>query len=257
MPSTEKLFSDLLRKSYKASKDQNPRYSLRAFARKMGLSISTLSEVLNSKTKLSKKRMTDVVNRLDISDAQKKRFARSIGVMFEGSPSAEKTVSADQDFLSNWLNRALLIFFDTQEASQLTDAPRVLAKRFDVSIADIKQGLSLLVGRGMLIEHDNGTYSKPSEIWKTSDEVSSEFVKNHHRSDFDLGLRALEKIPVDQRDFTSMMFAGDARQVAELKAEIRRFYDRALLIMENGSKNEVFQMSINLFPIHFEKEQGK
>ena len=62
--------------------------------------------------------------------------------------------------------------------------------------------------------------------------------------------RALEAIPVERRDQTSMTMAVDSRRLAMAKEKIKDFRRELSEFLEgDGEKDTVFQLSIGLFPI--------
>ncbi|MGH1469518.1 MAG: helix-turn-helix domain-containing protein, partial [Bdellovibrionales bacterium] len=62
---------ELLKKEYAGKKGRNPAYSLRAFAKHLGLSPGTLSELISEKRPVTLKTAQKVLGRLDISNDEK------------------------------------------------------------------------------------------------------------------------------------------------------------------------------------------
>lgn len=83
-------------------REVNPRYSLRAFAKKVGLSPSKLSEVLSKKRCLSLTRATDVAGRLGLSGKERQAFLLSVGL--DAAKGAErKRLKAQMEALATEL----------------------------------------------------------------------------------------------------------------------------------------------------------
>src|SRR5690242_18073900 len=55
-------------------KNRNPSYSLRAFARDLGVGVTTLSDYLAQKRSFSKKNLKKIIDNLGISPAMKNQF---------------------------------------------------------------------------------------------------------------------------------------------------------------------------------------
>jgi hypothetical protein len=60
-------YREILSESYHQRRRQNPRYSLRAFARDISLSPSRLSEIIGGKGELSREKGTLIAKRLQLS----------------------------------------------------------------------------------------------------------------------------------------------------------------------------------------------
>lgn len=70
-------YRDILRDHLKKRQDLNPRYSLRSFSLKIGLSPSKVSEVLSGKKKLSVDRLDEVALKLNLKGKEKEIFLAS------------------------------------------------------------------------------------------------------------------------------------------------------------------------------------
>ena len=64
---------------------------------------------------------------------------------------------------------------------------------------------------------------------------------------------AIDQVPMEQRDFTSLTFLGSSKHLEEVRQEIRRFHERVKTIFETGGEenDEIFRFSVALFPMRF------
>lgn len=235
---------EVLKNDFKERKLANPRYSLRAYAKKIGLSIGTLSYLLNGKSSITVERAREILNRLQLPT----RLKNEILVLMNIEPVFDKKeLSADlYSLIAPWQNRALLFSFDLDEKSRNLD---ITAKKIGLSTPKVKAMINLFLSKGLLHKGPNGEIYRNREILKTTDGKPSRGLRELHRSNIELGLHAIDKVPIKERDLSSLSFAGNPEKLDELRLEIHKFYEKALAIMESGPRTEVFQLSIQLLPL--------
>lgn len=248
----EASFAVILRQQYEKLRDKNPRYSMRSFAKKLGISIATLSQVMRSQLKLSRKRAIVISKKLELSARDKKRVRMLLGQQAE----LEKVLMSpeDQELQADWVTSAILYSFDLDQESP---SAAELAKRLSISVLDAEKKINELIKRNYLEKDEEGRLFRPDKIWKTPDGDVNEFVRKTHESNLELTAKAFRKIPIEERDYTALMFAGNRRQLEAVRKEIRHFYDRILVIMEESPRDELYQMAISLYPINFDGKSGK
>src|SRR5262245_5929390 len=69
---------EILRKEFNLREQKNARYSVRAFARLLGIDSSSLSAILRGKRPFPASLAEQVCSRLKLSDSEKKMFFRSV-----------------------------------------------------------------------------------------------------------------------------------------------------------------------------------
>lgn len=84
---SNKTYLNLLINEFNTRKNQNPSYSLRAFARDLDMSAPRLSQVLNKKQGLSVEAAKEVAQKLKCSELEKIWFCNSVGVLHSRSKS--------------------------------------------------------------------------------------------------------------------------------------------------------------------------
>ena len=82
----------ILRSEFSARTEKNPQFSLRSFARFLGISHSLLSLVLSGQRKPSKKLIAQIVERLPLSPEQQKTL------MMSAASGKKKRISKEQQF---------------------------------------------------------------------------------------------------------------------------------------------------------------
>ena len=244
-------FSELLKEHFQALKSANPRFSIRAYAKRIGLSAGSLSDTINNKKKwnISRDRAISILEKVSVSQAKKNRLLLKMGV--DQAVPREKLDTSNYDILTNWVYYAVLFSFDLP--AKLTK-PEDIATRLDVSVEKVEKVIEALLRRNLLLHGNNGEYQRPSSMLNSGDGLPSELIRSHHLDGLDLSRVALHKLPADRRDFTSFTFSGSESQIAALREEIRKLHEKASVIMDGGSENDqVFRLSVQLFPMDFSK----
>jgi hypothetical protein len=72
------LHIHLLRTEYLRRKDKNPRYSVRAFARSMGMHASAMCRTLRGKADLSVRASFQIIARMDLNEDERRAFVSSV-----------------------------------------------------------------------------------------------------------------------------------------------------------------------------------
>jgi uncharacterized protein (TIGR02147 family) len=246
----QKEFGDLLGQQFRFYKQKNSKFSVRAYAKKIGLSAGCVSDILLEKKKwnLTPKRAAKILDRLNISSSVRNRLLVKMG---EPPILSKKTLSVgDYDILTDWVYYPILFSFDLKR--ELCH-PEKIALRLGVSLEKVVTVIDDLLKRGLVVMAEDGLPKRPEGRIETSDGIPSEVIRKSHEVNLELCQKALAEQPVNKRDFTAMTFAGTEAQIAELRAEIRKLYEKAESLMSSDNQNDsVFRLSVQLFPMEFE-----
>jgi uncharacterized protein (TIGR02147 family) len=148
--------------------------------------------------------------------------------------------------IANWYHFAILSLAETREFS---DDPSWIAARLNVRVSDIEVALERLQRLKMLKRGESGVLEPTGEQFATTDEIASTAVRGFHSEVLELARNSLEKVSLDRRDFTTMTMAVDPKRLGQAKKMVRQFRAKLCNFLEQGDKTEVYQLSINLFPL--------
>lgn len=244
--------SNLLREMYKLAKARNHRVSMRGFAKKIGVSHSTLLDITknNSKWKPSERLGELILQNIDATEREKERVRAMMRAPLHRKRKTFPT--SESKLLTDWTQMATLFAFDLDP--ELT-TPERLAQRFGLSTRKVLSTISSLIAQKLLVTDPQGHIARNRGHWTTTDEIPSQVIREHHATNLHLAKRALDEIPLHERDFTSMTFVGDSENLERVKNEIRLFHERCEAILSsNQSNNEVYRLSVQLFPLKFKGE---
>ncbi|MBY0414188.1 MAG: TIGR02147 family protein [Bdellovibrionales bacterium] len=258
------LIQSRLREQLYLFQQKNPAYSLRAFAKKLNLSPSALSEILNGKRKISQKKAMMIFERLGANPIEVHELQNAFGEKASKTKSKKSELehleanstgnlkflelSADQfNIIEKWHHFAILSLMETKDFK--ASVPWI-AKRINITETEVKLALDRLARLGLIKCNEKKTkISLTGGSLITSDDIANQAVKRSHYEDLKFAEVVLDNVNVIDRDFTSVTVAVDSKKIAKAKKMIREFQDRLSEFLESGEKDEVYKMTFYLYPL--------
>ncbi len=246
----------------------NPQFSLRAFARALGLSPGYLSALLAGQKRLSPSRALEVAERLGYGSTQTKAFltlaqAESWGLTSATPAGTTAETSDDALFrplaldvfgaMADWQHSALLLLIKTKDFREDT---AWIAKRLGISAQAAKAALDRLFrlglvkrGRGKKLVSTNIALATPT------DEPNSA-LRHFHGQMLEKARVALEKQSVHERDITGITLAIRAEDIPKYKEEIRSFRRKLAQMMNQPgpTPDAVYHCSLQFFAVTTSEE---
>lgn len=221
----------------------NHRYSLRAFARTLGVSPANLSLVLNRKRAPSKKTIERMLTRLPLEPIQREWISQSQSSV---QPDlVENTEFEVIETVSTWLSFAILSLLKTKD---FRSDFRWVATRLSVSVHEVKTSVEALRAAGFLEISKKGWKRSPNGI-RLKNLVPTAVSQNFQRQLITKALDSMENDPVEIRDLTSVTFAMSAQKMEIAKTEIRKFrLKMAELFEDEGKATDVYNLTVQLAP---------
>lgn len=246
-------FQQALFETFSQSKIKNPQYSLRSFAKRLDISAAALSEIMAGKRRVSAKLAQRMLERLNLSPADLEPLVAGLARSHQGlskrqSKSGRVTILSNDQFkiVTEWYHFGILTLLETKDAS--TDVG-FLSGRLGVSKRDITAAIERLERLGMLGRDHFGKLQLTGESFHSSDGVPSSAVRASHSQALDLAKASLETDDVTIRDFTSLTFAASPSDLPKARKLIRKFRTDLANALGRDPKEEVYMLSINLFPL--------
>lgn len=233
----------VLREHLASIRTRCPSYSKRAFARRLGLSSGALSEILNGKRNVTVKCATRIADRLSLGPRDRRRLG-----LTPPAASSETPIELTQDIfalISEWWHYAILNLTRTHG---FRGQPLWIAKRLGIPLNQAELAVQRLLKLGLL-KRKGETLVRVFKNTNTSDEVVNPALRRSHRMDFELISAAFSGVPLALRDSTSITFPISVRHIAEIKRLIRRFQDEIFELASDGAGDEVYRLSMHLFPL--------
>lgn len=167
-------------------------------------------------------------------------------------------VGEDQyDYYESWLNPVL-----REMAPQMKGAtPAQMAGQmtFDTQTAEVKKALALLQKVGMLDKNDDGEYEQVKRSVTTGNlEVASLSVREMHRQMGELAVRALDEVPLKERDISGLTIGISENAYYRITKEIEDFRRRvSSIVMEDNKESRVYRLNVQLFPLTKDFKEGE
>lgn len=227
-------------------KSRNPMYSLRAFARDLGISTTCLSEVLGSKRQLSRRNAAAVAERLCLTPEQKKTVFQEIQGRDENPMLTDHYLSLEEDsfrLIADWYYFAILNLAQLQNCSA---SPGWLAKRLGISELEVRGALERLQRMGF-IKVEKKMLARTVKPLHT--QVPSAAMTRHYRQNLDKAAEALDKTDFDERAFATMTMAINPELLPGAAKLIKKFKHQMAKFLEKDPRREVYTLAIQLFPV--------
>lgn len=241
----------VLRSKLTAIQSQNPRYSLRAFSKKVGIHVGALSAILNGKRSVSRKIAQRISDRL-LLDPQERSEILSL---FDLNYSSDKNEPHEPRYLqlqasqfkiaAEWEHFAVLSLI---KCNNFSGTPTWIAKRLGITKHRAKQVLERLLELNLIVK-DKKSYKRTNSSYRTPDDFADISLKKHHEQSIEIAKQSLYSHSVIQRDFTTITMAIDPKNLATAKEKIRAFEDELSDLLESGNPTEVYRLSVLLFPL--------
>jgi uncharacterized protein (TIGR02147 family) len=217
---------------------QNPKYSLRAFARSLNLEPSLLSKLLSGKRAVTPKMAARLTDRLGLAPA---------GATV-GSADDFRLLAEDQfRLISEWYHFAIL---ELLQVSGFAFTERNISRALGVSVIEARDAMERLErlgliglerGRWRLLRQRNSTVGSAP---------SSAALRRQQRQLLEKAIDALEEVDPSLRDQSAITMAIDRRRLPAAKEKIKAFRRELCAFLEGGaSRQEVYVLSLSLFPV--------
>ena len=231
-------YRDLLQSAYEQRKADNPLYSYRLMAKKLGLNVSHLYRILHKDLHLALDKVpaaTDLLRvqgreaehfellvRFGRARSERTRTALMEKILGLREPQRRAVAQAQFKALSRWqapVVRALAL-------SGESDPARIGRRLRPVQKPDsVRQILLDLEGAGLLKQDAHGGWASNDLHLTTGTAFRSEAVRHYQREVLDLAAAAIRDIPRDERDITSLVVEVDEEarlEIVEMVRECRR-----------------------------------
>lgn len=256
-----------LRDHFAASKQRNPNYSFRFFARRAGFASSNfLKLVMDGKRNLGPSTIENFAKALKL-DAREAIFFGDLVALGQAETLAEKNraferVAANRrfraarrlegplfEYLSHWYYPVVR---ELAARPDFNDDPKWIAGQIlpKVTEAQARAALATLEQLGLLVRGEDGKLVRGEPSLTTGHEVRSVVVPAYHRQMIERAAASIETVPPEERDISALTVCVRQSSLADLKERIHRFREELLERSDSDTEPErVYQLCIQLFPL--------
>lgn len=258
-------YRSFLRGVFVNRRDSKASYSMRTFARDLGLSASTVSEVMAGRHGLSRAKAEQIAEKLGLSPAEGKVFCdlvesvdgRTIAIRREAQArlaegqsrhgSSELSHDAFQ-VIADWYHLAIVELVTT---SGFNGDARTIPEHLPISPHQAEMAVDRLCRMGLLKKTGEhlGIASRSNA---TLDDVPSSAVRQFHRQVLQKAQQALNAQDIDRREVASMIFSVRREDIPEAKKLLKEFRRRFVRQLEEKAelRDEVYCFTSAFFSLH-------
>jgi uncharacterized protein (TIGR02147 family) len=244
MFSSDKVRILLLEEFIKAQA-RNPHYSMRAYARKLGVGQSAVSEILSGKRPITKKAAVKILDGLGKNPDE----ASQILAEAEGE-APQKFRSLDMDsfhLISEWYYYGILSLTETKD---FKGSEPEISQRLGISASLTQEAVERLIRLDML-ERDpkTGKLKATGEQFEAVSQVANPALKKANRRNLEMALEVLDQTEHEERDYSAITLCFDPDRMEDARKMLRNFRRQFCKVMESGHKKEVYKLNLQLFPL--------
>lgn len=237
-------------------------YSRRAFADKVGVSNSFLSEVLSGKKALSMELGYKIAVNLDLIEAETHYFCLLVQIDNEKDPvfreqllARSKEIVSRRSFhdlsadvfavIADWYHFAIL---ELTYLPSFQPDPHYIASRLDITPGAAEVALDRLLRLEMLVKDGNGRLRKSHDSILARSTVPSAAHRRFHRQYLEKALLSLESQAPDERVSQTDVLPMDSAALPEI-ARLADEFSAAVMRLSKNSKvrDGVYGLGVHLF----------
>jgi uncharacterized protein (TIGR02147 family) len=259
-------YRDFIRDYFSARKKSNPAFSHRVFARQAGFKTSNFMHlVMGGKRNLTKDSMTKIAFAMKLkrrewdyfenlvfycqSETVKDRehYLARLNTIRKGA--FFKQLGGDHyEYIANWLNPVVreLAGMSGSNVDEGKLSARIAAH---VTPAEVRKSLELLLRLGMLSRTPGGGYKQTDSLLSTGPGITGVAAARYHIGTMALAAEAIERFKPEERELVGLTLGVGKQTFERIRERMWEFRQEILAMADDPSPEQVYQLSIQLFPM--------
>jgi uncharacterized protein (TIGR02147 family) len=233
---------------------RNPSYSIRAFANLLGVNSSSLSQILAGKRKISSKMLASFIDKIGAEPQTKDALlkyalSKSKKNQIESMDASEIYRQMTLDtfaIISEWYHYAIM---ELTFVTNFKNAPGWIGSKLGISADEARIAIERLKRLNLLEEKDGVLRKTETFTTNFSNGLTSLAHKKFQKHILTEALNAIDEVPQEEKDITSMTIAIDEKKIPEARLLIKKFRRDLCLFMEDGEQTRVYTLAVQLYPI--------
>lgn len=256
-------FQKYLRDAFERRCLKNPHYSMRAFARDLGVPSANLSNAMNGKRGFSAETLEKMAKKLSLNLEEKKffkwlcekDFSRSKKVKEDAEVKVHETLmyeshmtSEKAALVSDWYHLAILALSETKD---FQSKPDWIAERLGLHVTVVEQALARLVEANAL-KIQGKKFVSTGNFFVDPKGIPSRSVREFHSQILKKAEDALEMQNLETREFASVLMCLDKSKMSAAKEKMRQFREEFVREFSathetSAKEQEVYTVALQLF----------
>lgn len=259
---------------YEKRKAIDSYFSYRYISNKVNLDHGLIIKIFQGKRHLSRRSIINFVKILNLTKNKAEYFEllvlfgrakseQEIKHYFEKiltySDLGERTIDADSyEFYQKWYYTAVR---EVLHMYKFTGDYENLASLLEpsISISEAKQAVKLLLRLNFIYKNSSTGFYELTDKFITTGKVWKSFAIRQFQSEtMSLAQRAIEKIPIQERNISTITFTLDRFGLDQVNEKINQFQKDLLKIASScNNVNRVYQVNLQVFPLSKEITSGE
>jgi uncharacterized protein (TIGR02147 family) len=233
---------------------RNPQYSLRAFAKYLGIDHATISQLLRGKRPLTARAILRLGTRLGLDRAAIDRYVAQ-ETYWRGQSTTEATLGEVQQLandaasvVADWYHYAIL---ELTRLHHFKPETRWIARVLGISPDMVNLALSRLTRLGLLEMVDRNRWiDKSGDATTSLADFSAATVRQLSEQVRRVMLAAVGTVPASSYEQSSTTLAVYTERLPNVLERIARFRRELIdLLEQDPMRDDVYQLEINFFPV--------
>jgi uncharacterized protein (TIGR02147 family) len=240
-------------------------FSYRYLSGRIGIDHANFVRVLQGVRNFPVKKIPEAVKCLGLSSRQAQYFEMMVRFCSAKSNDEAKSVfekmlgfttvgtkvvdSGKFEFYRAWYYSAVRELLNIYEfKGDYTELGSLL--RPPISPAEARQAVKLLEQLGFIEKNPHGVYELREKYIQTPQEWRGIAIHEFQKATIELAARALQDVPKDQRDISTLTLTIDENGLADIKELVKTFHQEAFKISERcKEEDQVVQINVQVFPL--------
>ena len=239
----------LMKQEFCVRNGRNPKYSLRAFSNKLGISPAATSQIMNGDRTITRKMAHKILVGLDVTSTKTFELLGSLKGSKALASDAKPYLQLESDKMEvagNWFYYAILSLAETKS---FKSDPLWISRRLNISPQEARSALERLVRLNLLKQESSGKLKATGVQLSSGTGELNLFRRRHNIQNLEMAQKALSNVPLEFRDFSHMTMALDPSKISIAKEYLQSFRRQFCELMESTDKKEVYKLSIQFFPL--------
>ncbi len=238
----------LMNESFVELRLRNSSFSLRAYAQKLGLAPSAVSEIMKGKRKVSSKMAEKIADKLHISPGDR---AELLALFFHRPLDPTQTealanLNEKFHFLSKWYHQAILALVRTKEFKA---EPEWLARRLGLKMAEAKEGFERLQNLGLVRQDDQGQWI---EVLRDLGHVENarSAHQRHLQHAIEEASESFNRVKIENSHFVTHLVAFHPDQLDKVKGRVQEFLESLSKELQMEQQpTELFRVNLQVYQV--------
>ncbi|MBX9767363.1 MAG: TIGR02147 family protein [Bdellovibrionales bacterium] len=241
-------FQRFLQQEFMKRCRNNPAYSIRGFALSLDIDHSTLSQIMRGTRPITPSMVTRLGQKFFLTPDMIDSFLQKNAAREKARKNYEQINLDMFQIIADWYHYAI---FELVTIRGFKPDFEWIAKKLQISANEAELAVERLVRTGLLDTTDRKSWKQSTPLVTTiGSELTADAFRRLQRGVLQKAAAALEEIPVEFRDQSSMTMAIDSRLLPEAKEKIRDFRRSLCRFLQRGSqKDAVYQLGVSLYPL--------